>query len=106
MSEYEPSLDQRIWQVVAMIPSGKVATYGDIARQAGLPTGARRVGHALRQLPANSKIPWHRVISAQGKLSLAQGSAGHYTQRERLTAEGLVLNKDKIVDFSQCRWNP
>ncbi|MBA6414293.1 methylated-DNA--[protein]-cysteine S-methyltransferase [Parahaliea sp. F7430] len=106
MSEYEPSLDQRVWQVVAMIPSGKVATYGDIARQAGLPAGARRVGHALRQLPADSKIPWHRVINAQGKLSLAQGSAGYYTQRERLTAEGLVLNKDKIVDFSQCRWNP
>jgi methylated-DNA-protein-cysteine methyltransferase-like protein len=47
----EPDIDHRIWQVVALIPEGKVATYGDIAQQAGMPGAARRVGLALKRLP-------------------------------------------------------
>jgi len=105
MPEHEPGLNQRIWQVVALIPSGKVATYGDVARHAGLPGAARRVGHALRQLPAGSRIPWHRVINAQGRLSLPAGSAGEYTQREQLEAEGVVFIGGKIP-LRSYRWSP
>ncbi|RYD89410.1 MAG: methyltransferase, partial [Sphingobacteriales bacterium] len=61
---------QEIYQVVALIPYGKVATYGQIARLAGLPRHARLVGYALNRLGAEHDLPWHPVINAQGRISL------------------------------------
>ena len=106
MSEHDPDVNHLIWQVVALIPCGKVATYGDIARHAGLAKAARRVGRALKLLPKGSKIPWHRVLNAQGRISLPEGSASQYTQRERLEAEGIVFRGNKSVDLKQFRWDP
>jgi methylated-DNA-protein-cysteine methyltransferase-like protein len=102
----QANINQRIWQVVALIPRGRVATYGDVARHAGMPGAARRVGAALRGLPEDTRIPWHRVINAQGKISLPEGSATQYTQRERLEAEGIVFRATGRVDFSRYRWYP
>lgn len=100
----EPDINHRIWQVISLIPPGRVATYGEVARQAGLPRGARRVGRALRGLPEDTRIPWHRVINAQGRISLPQGSASQYTQRERLEAEGVVFRPNKSVDLRRFGW--
>lgn len=100
----EPDINHRIWQVVSLIPRGRVATYGEVARQAGLPRGARRVGRALQGLPADTRIPWHRVINAQGRISLPEGSASQYTQRERLEAEGVVFRANKSVDLRRFGW--
>ncbi|MEH6585336.1 MAG: MGMT family protein [Halioglobus sp.] len=101
--QHEPDINQRIWQVVALIPSGKVATYGDVAAQAGLPGAARRVGLALKYLPKNTRIPWHRVVNAQGRISLPEGSASKYTQRERLEAEGLTFKPNGALDLKCYR---
>ena len=106
MSNHEPDVNHLIWQVIALIPHGKVATYGDVARHAGLARAARRVGYALRKLPRDTKIPWHRVINAQGRISLPRGSASQYTQRERLEAEGVVFRGNKSVDLGRFRWVP
>ena len=106
MSNNDPNVNQLIWQVVALIPAGTVTTYGDVARHAGLAKAARRVGRALQQLPAGSKIPWHRVLNAQGRISLPDGSASQYTQRERLEAEGIVFRANKSVDLKKFRWEP
>jgi methylated-DNA-protein-cysteine methyltransferase-like protein len=100
----EPDIDHRIWQVVALIPSGRVATYGDVASKAGLPGAARRVGRALKNLPADTRIPWHRVVNAQGRLSLPDRSASQYTQRERLQSEGIVFRGNRSIDLRQYRW--
>ena len=89
MSRTPNDIDLRIWQVVMLIPKGTVATYGDVARHAGLPGAARRVGMALRGLPEDTGIPWHRVINAQGRLSLPPGSATWHAQKEKLKAEGV-----------------
>ncbi len=99
-------IDRRIWLVVAMIPEGAVATYGDVATHAGLPGHARRVGRALRALPAGTSIPWHRVINAQGRLSLPPGSATGKEQRTRLRAEGIALTKQRRIDLGTYRWRP
>lgn len=104
MIQYEPDINHRIWQVVSLIPSGRVATYAEVARQAGLPRGARRVGRALKGLPKDTRIPWHRVINARGRISLPEGSAAQYTQRERLEAEGVVFRANKTVDFRRFGW--
>ena len=83
-----------IWQVVAMIPSGQVATYGQIAALIGLPSHARFVGTTLRQLPKNTKLPWHRVVNAG--LRISQRGGGEAIQRKRLEAEGVEFVGGKI----------
>ena len=94
---------ERIWQVVANIPKGRVATYGQVAELAGLPRGARQVGRVLAALPAGSRLPWHRVVNAAGRVSLA-GDAGR-RQRRLLRDEGILLRADRI-DLRRCRWTP
>ena len=96
--------NQRIWQVVAEIPLGKVATYGQVAHRAGLARAARRVGYALRGLPGNTRIPWHRVVNAQGRISLPEGSDSHAIQRDRLAAEGVLISTSGRIDLRQYGW--
>ena len=100
------AVDQRIWLVVTMIPAGKVATYGDIARFAGMPGAARRVGRALRALPADTGIPWHRVVNAQGEIVVPAGGTARATQRRRLEAEGVGFCTDTRLKLRQHRWLP
>ena len=61
------------------------------------------MGAALRILPPDTKIPWHRVINAQGRMSLPEGSSAQYTQRERLEAEGVVFSAGNRVDLARFR---
>ena len=94
---------ERIWQVVAEIPAGRVATYGQVAELAGLPGGARQVGRALARLPADTRLPWQRVVRANGASALPGAAA----QRQlcRLQAEGVALTGGK-ADLKGCRWRP
>ena len=101
----EADIDQRVWQVVALIPAGKVATYGDVARLAGLPGAARRVGRALRGLPAGTRIPWHRVVNASGRISLPAGSEGYRRQQSLLQAEGVPFSNGRLP-LDSYRWQP
>lgn len=103
---HEPDINHRIWQVVALIPKGLVSTYGDVAQLAGLPRGARRVGLALKNTSSDTTIPWHRVINAQGRISLPQYCAGAQTQQERLEKEGVVFGANNSVDLKKYRWHP
>jgi methylated-DNA-protein-cysteine methyltransferase-like protein len=85
----------RILAVVTALPPGGVATYGEVAALAGLPRRARLVGQVLAALPADSPVPWQRVVAAGGRIALA-GSAGR-EQRRRLAAEGVVLRAGRVV---------
>ena len=78
------------------IPKGKVATYSDVATLSGLPGQQRLVGYALHNLPANSKIPWQRVINAQGKISLPRRTGGYRRQKKLLEQEGIVFLNESI----------
>ncbi len=98
------SPQERIWQVVAMIPKGTVATYGQVAALAGMPTHARLVGRTLSNLPKGTKLPWHRVINAGMRISLRAGSGGHLVQRERLEAEGVEFVGLRVT--KGFRWQP
>ncbi len=87
---------------VRRVPRGKVATYGQIAALAGAPRHARFVGAVLRRLPDGSPVPWHRVLGAGGRLSLAR-YAPHaaQTQRMRLEREGVVVRGRGRVDLAR-----
>ena len=86
---------QLIWQIVASIPKGKVASYGQIANLAGLPGYARYVGTTLSRLPAGTKLPWHRVVNASMKLAERSGSR-MIEQRRLLEAEDVTFLGQKI----------
>lgn len=96
---------QAVFQALAAIPPGRVASYGQVAALAGLGRGARWVGWILGRLPAGSTLPWHRVIAADGRPSLPLDSPSGREQRERLRAEGVMLYEDR-VDMRRYRWNP
>jgi len=98
------SNQERILQVVYLIPEGRVATYGLVAQLAGLGRAARLVGSTLRKLPEDSRLPWHRVINATGRISLPADSGG-LTQRKRLEQEGIILLNGKI-DLKVYGWQP
>lgn len=104
MATFDPSADERIWQVVANIPEGRVTTYSEVARQAGMPGAARRVGAVLRALPRHSSLPWHRVVNAQGKLSLTPDTAAGRRQRQRLEAEGIEFSAGGTIRFRRFFW--
>lgn len=104
MTDSELGLNPRIWRVVAAIPQGRVATYGQVAQKAGLPGAARRVGHALSGLPHNTLIPWHRVVNAQGRISLPEGSKSHATQRNRLAREGIPFSPTGTINLHRYGW--
>lgn len=101
----EPSDEQRVWQVVALIPAGRISTYGEIAEMAGLGRGARLVGRVMSRLPQGTTLPWHRVINASGRISLPAGSPGYAEQRRRLEDEGVVFIKGR-ASLRQYRWRP
>jgi methylated-DNA-protein-cysteine methyltransferase related protein len=84
-----------VWQVVRDIPRGCVLTYGDVARLAGSGGSPRRVSQALRKAPAAMKLPWHRVINSQGRISFPAGSHGYRQQKARLEKEGVVFLKGR-----------
>lgn len=103
-ADNDGNLDQRIWLTVAAIPAGRIATYGDIASRAGLPGAARRVGAALRKLPAGSTVPWHRVVNASGRSSLPPGTQGEDRQRALLLDEGVMLGRGGKQVLARYRW--
>lgn len=82
--------------MVAMIPRGRVASYGQIAALAGMPRHARLVGRTLRELPKGSKLPWHRVVNATLRISMRPG--GTSEQRRRLEAEGIEFVGEKVAN--------
>ncbi len=113
MTVTDRKLLERIWRAVAAIPRGEVASYGGIARRAGAPRRARLVGHALRVAPASLKLPWHRVLNAQGRISLPAGSKAQRMQRRLLVEEGVVFRNGKVdlgeaagADLDALLWRP
>ena len=91
VDDLSPNNKEKIWQIVHQIPEGKVASYGQVAKLAGLPGYARYVGHVMKNLPKGTKLPWFRVANSQGKLSFARDSKEYQTQKRKLEAEGIVF---------------
>ena len=90
-------LHRHILEVVALIPRGKVASYGQIAQLAGLPKHARLVGYVLKHLDPESDLPWHRVINSQGKISTSRlNLRGENIQQMKLLEEGVVVLEGKV----------
>ena len=98
---------RRIYLVVARIPRGRVAPYGQVARLAGLPGRARLVGYALAAIPDGSRLPWHRVVNARGQVSpRADGGPWDRIQRMRLEQERVRFDGRGAIALAVFRWRP
>lgn len=97
-------LFQRAIQLILAIPSGKVLTYGQAAKWIGAPGCARHISWILSSSSKKYQLPWHRVISSSGKISLPIGS-GYQKQKRLLEKEGVLFTKDRI-DLTNYLWNP
>ena len=93
--EDNPALEA-IWQVIGSIPRGQVATYGAVARAAGLPGRARQAGFALRVAPEELNLPWHRVLGAGGRISFPKASRSYKEQTRLLRAEGVAVKDGRV----------
>ena len=93
----------RLRDVVREVPTGRVATYGQVSARV-IGTTPRMVGFALAGLPEGSDVPWHRIVNASGRISLPEESASHAEQRRRLGAEGVRFNDNGAVDLDAHGW--
>ncbi|HVT37185.1 MAG TPA: MGMT family protein [Nevskiaceae bacterium] len=96
---------QRIWDVVRKIPRGRVATYGQVAAEAGYPKQPRLAGYAMFNIPPRLKLPWQRVINAQGRISFPPRSERWRAQKKLLEAEGVVFLRGR-VNLEKFLWRP
>src|SRR6185295_18878257 len=99
-------LRQRILATVDSIPRGAVASYGQVAREAGLPRHARLVGRILRELPSGSRVPWHRVLNAAGRVSARSDGSDGSEQLRRLAREGVRPGPRGSIDLARRGWRP
>ena len=99
MNENEGNFFSGVYGLVAQIPRGRVVSYGQIARELGMPRGARQVGWAMRTCPDN--LPWQRVVKADGSIA---GGGYADLRRALLEAEGVPFLPDGRVDLRACQW--
>ena len=86
----------RVYEAIAAIPRGRVASYGAIAARAGLPGRARLVGRLLGEAPDGMELPWYRVLRASGQIALPPGSRGFREQCRLLRAEGVEVVNGRV----------
>lgn len=97
------SFTRKVKEIIKKIPRGKVATYGQIAAYAGNPRAARQVAWILNSSSLKDKLPWHRVINRQGKISL-KPNHGYEIQKMLLKKEGVEFDKSDAIDFERYLW--
>ena len=97
---------EKIYAVVRRIPHGRVATYGQVAELAGLGGHARQVGYALHALRPGSRVPWQRVVNAQGRVSARSEFGTEQLQRTLLEQEGVCFGLNQRIDLLAHGWQP
>lgn len=104
MPRVDADFKQRVYDVVAQIPRGRVMTYGQIAAYCGAAWAAWEVGQIAHTGPEG--LPWHRVVNKKGGLAAGWPGGGRAAHRARLEAEGIVVSDDDTVDIGALLWQP
>ncbi|MBJ7539030.1 MGMT family protein [Marinomonas transparens] len=87
----------QVFLFLSEIPRGECIAYGELAKKAGFPSHARQVGSLMKNLPKDTKLPWHRVVNAQQRISFAENTDAYLRQKTRLEQEGWVIVGTKLV---------
>jgi methylated-DNA-protein-cysteine methyltransferase related protein len=99
------SFTEQVHRMVALIPPGRVASYGGVAAVMGQPRAARGVGQALRALADGSDVPWWRVVNRNGEISIRGFTHGPQLQRSLLEGEGVTFDRHGRIDWSRFGWS-
>jgi methylated-DNA-protein-cysteine methyltransferase-like protein len=102
----DKSFFQDVYQVVRLIPRGRVTTYGAIAEYLGLKSAARMVGWAMNSAHSQPDVPAHRVVNRNGLLTGKHHFATPHTMQQLLEAEGIAVKNDQIQHFDTLVWYP
>ena len=97
---------QKVYKVVKMIPSGRVSTYGLIAKYLGSTKSSRVIGYAMNASHQNSEIPAHRVVNRVGLLTGKHHFSGTTLMKDLLESEGVKIQNDRVVNFKKVVWDP
>lgn len=95
-----------VYDVVRLIPSGRICTYGSIANYLGMKRGARMVGWAMNQAFTLHDVPAHRVVNRKGELSGRHHFSSPTLMEELLVNEGVKIKDDRVCDFDEYFWDP
>jgi methylated-DNA-protein-cysteine methyltransferase-like protein len=94
-----------VMRIVARIPEGSLASYGQVAALAGFPRRPRQVGMVLKGLPPDTGLPWHRVVNTNGYVPSKGRWWGALEQIARLKAEGIPVDAEGNLDLEAHRWD-
>jgi methylated-DNA-protein-cysteine methyltransferase related protein len=101
------SFTERAITIIKNIPSGKVMTYGQIARLAGSPRGARQVVRILHSMSAKHRLPWYRVINSKGEIGFKDSDSEFFSsQKQFLEVEGIVFEKNYVINLKRYQFHP
>ena len=106
LSEKNKDFFEQVYQVARLIPEGRVTSYGAIARYLGSGRGARMVGWAMNACMNRTDVPAHRVVNRLGMLTGKMHFPTPTAMQERLEAEGITVENDKIIAFKKLNWEP
>ncbi len=104
MARVDSEFAQRVYDLVAQIPKGKVMTYGQVAAHCGAAWAAWEVGQIAHTGPAG--LPWQRVVNKQGGLAAGWPAGGRAAHAERLRADGVEVSDDYTIDVKSLLWDP
>ncbi|QHE54312.1 MGMT family protein [Pontibacillus sp. HMF3514] len=96
---------ESVINIIRDIPEGKVMSYGQIAKHAGSPRGARQVVRILHTMSSKYRLPWHRVVNAKGEIAI-KDEEGSFEQKQRLEDEEVVFVSEYKVDMRESRYEP
>ncbi|MFM7813430.1 MAG: MGMT family protein [Flavobacteriales bacterium] len=102
----DPDFFQQVYAVVRLIPRGRVTSYGAIAKYLGATRSSRMVGWAMNASHAMPDVPAHRVVNRIGLLTGKGHFAHPFEMQQRLEAEGIEVQDDRVVAFKSCFWDP
>lgn len=106
LSEQNADFFERVYEVVKLIPEGRVTSYGAIANYLGAKRSSRMVGWAMNAAHQHPEIPAHRVVNRQGLLTGKMHFADPNEMEQRLALEGINVVNDQVQDFKTVYWNP
>jgi methylated-DNA-protein-cysteine methyltransferase-like protein len=106
ISEKNRDFFELVYQVVELIPSGRVTSYGAIANYLGAKSGARMVGWAMNAAHSRPQIPAHRVVNRSGLLTGKHHFPADRPMQEQLEAEGVRIIEDQVQNFDRLFWDP
>lgn len=106
MNNNKFSFFESVYEVVKLIPKGRVSSYGAIANYLGAKGSARMVGWAMNNAHQHPNVPAHRVVNRHGLLTGKHHFATPTTMQEMLEREGVRIKDEQIEDFDKLFWNP